>query len=978
MRSSYHYYIAMMHCVLVLCFHLFLVLFSSTLPQVAAQSNSDEQSLIAIKNSITLDPQNVFDTWIPSIHFCNWTGVSCDGEAHRVESLILDSFELQGTVSPSIGNLSFIKVLYLYNNSLNGEIPNELGRLQRLQQLYLSFNQLHGPIALTLTSCKDLEELSLAYNHLTGSIPPQMHRLKKLQVLMLGSNNLTGPVPSSLSNISSLVELDLGRNNLNGEIPSELGNLALLQTLYIWGNNFKGPIPRSLANCSQMLQLDLEFNHLTGVVPLEFSKLSHLKFLGLSNNQFVSGSTVIVPILLALSNCTKLNELQIYRNYLTGSMPEQLPKYLSVLLLNGNNITGIIPSQIGNLTNLTQIDFSSNLFTGQIPSSLSNLRKLQRLRLDNKQLEGNIPSIIGEITVLGELSASHNKLSGGIPDTIARLQQHRRLMLHHNNLSGSIPASLGKCYKLELVDLSNNQFTGQIPREVASLSNLQFYFNLSGNSLEGQLPLEIGNMISVQAIDASSNRLRGQIPATLGSCSNLQHLNLSSNKLQGRIPNSLGNLKNLVDMDLSYSNLLGPIPASLRNLTVFEYMNLSFNNLSGEIPKEGVFRNLTAASFMGNLFLCREWIRLPCCPIMLPSGKNNRSRVRTIAIAAGAIVLCFLLIGGLVYRRCHLHIQGKTQGDSTDVSVINYIRHSGVSYQEIVDATNGFDRENLLGTGGFGSVYRGTLNDGTAAAFKILNMQNEKAWKSFITESKVLGNCIHRNLVNVITFCSEPEKKVLVLQFMPRGNLDNLLVSDGGSLDLRKILNLALDVVHGLEYLHHDCPVQVVHCDIKPSNILLDEDMTAHVADFGIAQLTCEPDSLESMTSALSLKGSIGYIPPEYGVGGKVSTKGDVYSYGIVLLEMITRKIPTDDMFVGNLNLHKWVSMHFPDRVEEIVEHTVMRHLEENEIKMVLFPFIHMGLICTNESPLQRPTAQQVAGALEIMWKNLLQSAVTT
>ncbi|XP_057848447.1 LRR receptor-like serine/threonine-protein kinase FLS2 [Cryptomeria japonica] len=1013
-----------MNCVAVLCFHLFLTCFLSTHPTIAAQSNSDEQSLIAIKNSITLDPLKVFDTWIPSIHFCNWTGVTCDAAAQKVVSLILESFQLQGTVSPSIGNLTFIKELSLYNNSLSGEIPEELGRLQRLQQLRLSSNELDGPIPLNLTACRDLVRLAVSYNHLTGSTPPQLCRLKKLQVLKLGSNkftgtipsslanlsslntlfletnnlqgqippelgqlnelqslylfenHLTGPVPFSLSNISVLSELDLDSNNLSGEIPPELGNLAQLQTLYLWGNNLKGNIPISLSNCSQMVQLDLELNHLTGVVPLGFSKLSALEYLSLSSNELVSGSSITIPILSALSNCSQLNELLFHDNNLRGRIPEQLPTNLSVLLLNGNNITGIIPSQIANLTNLTELDLSSNLFTGKIPALLSDLQKLQRLRLDNNKLDGSIPSEIGKIENLGELSLSNNRLSGDIPLTIALLQQLRRLMLHHNQLSGSIPASLGKCYNLELVDLSHNQFTGQLPREVASLPNLQFYFNLSGNSLQGQLPLEIGKMIHVQAIDVSANRLKGHIPATLGSCSNLQHLNLSSNKLQGRIPNDLGNLKSLVDMDLSYNNLSGPIPSSLRNLTMFEYMNLSFNNLSGEIPKEGVFKNLSAASFMGNSFLCGEWMHLPSCSIVVPSGKSNRSKVLAIALAGGAVatVLCSLLIGGLIY----FHFQRMSRGNSTDVSTINPIRHTGVSYQEIVAATNRFDGENLLGTGGFGSVYKGILNDGTAAAFKILNMQKEKAWKSFIAECKVLGNCIHRNLVNVITFCSEPENKVLVLQFMSKGNLEKLLFSDGGLSDLSNILNIALDVVHALEYLHHDCSVQVVHCDIKPSNILLDEDMTAHVADFGIAQLICEPDSLESLTSALSLKGSIGYIPPEYGVGGKVSTKGDVYSYGIVLLEMITRKSPTDDMFMGDLNLHKWVSMHFPDRVVEIVDHRVMRDLEEYEIKVVLIPFIHIGLVCSNESPLQRPTAQQVAGALEIMRKNLLQTTVTT
>ncbi|XP_059070435.1 LRR receptor-like serine/threonine-protein kinase EFR [Cryptomeria japonica] len=711
-----------------------------------------------------------------------------------------------------------------------------------------------------------------------------------------------------------------------------------------------------------VIQQEIGYNCL---IPLELSRLSDLQFLSLSSNQLVSGSTITIPILTALQNCTRLNKLWIDDNQLTGYLPEELATNLSLLVLNGNKITGSIPSLIANLTNLGDLYLSYNLLTGRIPSSLRSLGKLQRLLLDNNKLEGNIPSEIGEIKSLGELSLSHNMFSGEIPNTIGRLLELTHLVLNHNQLSGKVPSSLGKCYKLQLLDLSNNQFRGRIPHEVASLPNLQFYFNLSRNSFHGSLPLEIGKMIHVQAIDVSANRLQGQIPATLGSCEQLEYLQLSSNELQGPIPNSLSGLKGLVSMDLSSNSLSGLIPVSLKSLNVLQYLNLSFNNLSGEVPNEGVFKNFTAASFMGNMFLCGEWMQLPACAVGNIQSKYHENRIRILGPMAGTITFLFfcLLILGLIYRR------RKIKSDvPSDIVPLKLMDDSGISYHEIINATDGFNQKNYLGTGSSGSVYKGIMGDGREAAFKLLNLQNEEAGKSFSRECKVLAEVRHRNLVKIISFCLEFGRKILVLEFMSRGNLETFLHSNGNTVSFIEILNIAIDVIHGLEYLHHDSFQQVIHCDIKPSNILMDENMTAHIADFGIARIICGSDTINSgFASSLTLKGSVGYIAPgtEYGVGGKVSTKGDIYSYGIMLLEMVTGKSPTNHMFVEGLNLHKWVSLHFDDKLGEIINMRMMKDGGEFKINQWLIPFLRTALECSKESPNERPTAREVARILE-------------
>ncbi|GLJ53074.1 hypothetical protein SUGI_1130820 [Cryptomeria japonica] len=300
-----------------------------------------------------------------------------------------------------------------------------------------------------------------------------------------------------------------------------------------------------------------------------------------------------------------------------------------------------------------------------------------------------------------------------------------------------------------------------------------------------------------------------------------------------------------------------------------------------------------------------------------------------------------------------------------------------ISYQEIVKATDGFDQKNLIGTSSFGSVYKGIMGDNREAAFKHLNLENEEARKSFFRECKVLAEVRHRNLVKIISFCSKFGRKILVLEFMAKGNLETLLLSSCISLTFIEILNIAIDVIHGLEHLHHDCFQQIIHCDIKPSNILLGEDMTAHIADFGISRIIYGSGTSTTSSggiSTLALKGSMGYIAPEYGLGGKVSTRGDIYSYGIMPLEMATGKSPTNHMFVGEMNLHKWVSMHFDNKLEEIIDMRMMEDTGEYEINQCLISFFLTALECSKQPPNERPTAREVAGVLESIRKTLLEA----
>eukprot|EP00253_Pinus_taeda_P008856 PITA_08856 len=1017
-------------------FHLlFLLIFSFTHGKGSHSVHNDHQSLVAFRKLIAT---NSLADWTPANPFCNWTGVTCSRRhPNRVVSLNLTGMDLRGPISPSLGNLSFLRTLILSGNQLTGHIPNQLGRLFRLRMLDLYDNELDGNIPTQLCSCRNLTFLALDRNGLEGDIPSELGSLPLLQKLYLGENALTGTIPSSLGNISSLIELVLQHNSLTGPIPRELGSLpqlqelaldeneltgtipssvgrlTRLQELALSGNDLSGRIPTSLSNMSNLLSLNLaanqlsrkiprflgnfsnlvflglSYNKLSGTVPIELAKLSFLKILHLNNNQLDSGNVINMPFLTDLTNCSHLKQLWLHNNKLSGVLPfaiGRLSTNLSMLVLSNNKIQGNIPPHIGNLSSLTLLNLSENFLNGNVPP-LGKFVKIERLYLSNNNLEGNIPDDFEGLQHLGLLDLSVNRLSGKIPNSLSLLKQLRRLHLHHNNLSGTIPSSLGDCIILELLDLSHNSLSGSIPHEIGKFSNLQFYLNLSWNLLEGSLPMEIGKIAMAQAIDISVNQLIGEIPPTLGSCNELQLLNLSRNSFQGSIPESLGNLRSLASLDLSLNNLSGIIPVvTLKNLKMLQSLNLSFNNFIGEIPEGGFFANRTIVmSLIGNPGLCGPQVfQLPACQ----TPRHHFALVKRLILPVSGVavfILCCLLLGFLWKRKGFLWNR-----NIPVQAILERLEHKRLSYQELHIATNGFAEANLLGTGNFGSVYKGILIDGTLVAVKVFHLLKDKAEKSFKAECSVLQKVRHRNLVKIITSCCNIDFKGLVFKFMSNGSLEKHLYphtndnngEDACEMGLKTRLDIAIDVAHAIEYLHHDSFVQVVHCDLKPNNVLIDEDMSGHVTDFGIARLIDET-STESLTSTLSLKGSMGYIAPEYGFGQPVSTKGDIYSYGILLLEMLTRKWPTNDMFSGDLNLHKWVNLAFPSSVKEVIDSNLLREVEgdefeESNVFNCISSLIQVGLVCSKDSPNERPTMRDVVMVLENLRNDLGANAISS
>ncbi|XP_038708753.1 probable LRR receptor-like serine/threonine-protein kinase At3g47570 [Tripterygium wilfordii] len=1029
---------------------------------------TDEEALVAFNSSITYNPTSTImgSNWSRGTNFCDWVGVTCSKRRQRITALDFSNMGLEGTISPYVGNLSFLVSLILSNNSFHGHIPSELGRLRRLKTLRLPLNRLEGSIPSSLHSCIKLEVVSLAKNMLSGGIPEELGTLKKLYGIHLARNNLTGIIPVSIGNMSALEMfvlsnnrftgqipstlsyctglrmLYLSSNELNGSVPTELGTLQKLEILSLGGNDLTGTIPTSLGNISSLEQLlldqnnihggipdtigklrslawlDLEYNHLSGPIPHSIFNISSLIIISIVNNnisgdlppdtglwlpnleQIYFGMNQIGGSIPAyLSNSSRLFYLDLGDNLFTGSIPSSLGhlprlqflgldinrltgdpgfgelrfltaltncRFLKILGIDHNRIVGVLPYSISNFSDsLQMISAFENQIYGPIPESIGALRNLNLLDLGDNNLSGTIPSTIGDLRNLQRFFLLNNQIGGSIPKVICNLGNLGELGLQQNRLTGPIPHCIGSLNHLQDLNLSNNSLTSSIPSSLWSLENLIF-MDLSNNSLGGNLSSEMKMLRVMETMDISRNQITGKIPTILGAFESLSLLDLSKNSLHETIPQSFGDLKSLEFLDLSYNNLSGLIPKSLESLNHLKRLNLSYNDLSGEIPNGETFANFTIGSFLANKELCGKLLQKPC------SHQNSNTTNILLKYILPIVVAVLIFVCLLCILRAYKHKTKKSTSSSPDAIQIPELKM--ITYHELRRATNDFSEANMLGIGSYGSVYMGTISDGTIVAVKVLNPNAQGAFTSFDAECKVLRTTRHRNLVKIITSCSNLEFRALIMEYMSNGSLEKWLYSENHNLNLFQRINIMIDVAIALDYLHYGQSEPVVHCDIKPSNILLDEDMVAHVGDFGIAKIL--PKAEDAMHTRTL--GTIGYVAPEYGSEGRVSVKGDMYSYGIMMLEIVTGKRPTDEMFEGEVSLRQWISASFPNALLDVVDHVLKPNANNTRdfdmVQGLLFSFLEMGLECSREIPEERMDVKDVVAKLTQMKLKIVRS----
>jgi Leucine-rich repeat (LRR) protein len=1045
----------------VMFLSLLLILILLLLPPCHATTvcnQDDHDSLLLFFSCLSYSsPLN----WGHSTDCCLWEGVDCGGTADgRVTSLYLPFRDLNGTLAPSLANLTSLTHLNLSHNRLYGSLPVRFfSSLRSLQVLDLSYNRLDGEIpSLDTNNLIPIKIVDLSSNHFYGELSQSNSFLQtacNLTRLNVSNNSFAGQIPSNICNISSgsTTLLDFSNNDFSGNLTPGFGECSKLEIFRAGFNNLSGMIPDDLYKATSLVHFSLPVNQLSGQISDAVVNLTSLRVLELYSNQL--GGRIPRDI----GKLSKLEQLLLHINSLTGPLPPSLMNCTNLVKLNMrvNFLAGnLSDSDFSTLRNLSTLDLGNNKFTGTFPTSLYSCTSLVAVRLASNQIEGqilpdilalrslsflsisanNLTNITGAIRILmgckslSTLILSNNTMSEGILDDGNTLdstgfQNLQVLALGRCKLSGQVPSWLANISSLQVIDLSYNQIRGSIPGWLDNLSSL-FYLDLSNNLLSGEFPLKLTglrtltsqevikqldrsylelpvfvmptNATNLQynqlsnlppAIYLGNNNLSGNIPVQIGQLNFLHVLDLSDNRFSGNIPDELSNLANLEKLDLSGNLLSGEIPTSLKGLHFLSSFSVANNDLQGPIPSGGQFDTFPSSSFTGNQWLCGQVLQRSCSS---SPGTNHTSaphKSTNIKLVIGLVIgICFGT--GLFIAVLALWILSKRRiipGGDTDNTELDTISiNSGfppegdkdaslvvlfpsntneikdLTISELLKATDNFNQANIVGCGGFGLVYKATLGDGSKLAVKKLSGDLGLMEREFRAEVEALSTAQHENLVSLQGYCVHEGCRLLIYSFMDNGSLDYWLheKTDGASqLDWPTRLKIARGVGCGLAYMHQICEPHIVHRDIKSSNILLDEKFEAHVADFGLSRLIL-PYQTHVTTE---LVGTLGYIPPEYGQAWVATLRGDIYSFGVVMLELLTGKRPME-VFKPKMSreLVGWVQqMRNEGKQEEIFDPLLRGKGFDDEMLQIL----DVACMCVSQNPFKRPTIKEVVDWLK-------------
>uniref|UniRef100_A0ACD5WLQ3 Uncharacterized protein n=1 Tax=Avena sativa TaxID=4498 RepID=A0ACD5WLQ3_AVESA len=786
-----------------------------------------------------------------------------------------------------------------------------------------------------------VNNLDLKNAGLTGTLPPSFPKLDALQDLSLQNNSLAGPLPS-FRGMSSLRAAYLNENNFSSIPRDFFDGLGDLEEICLDGNPLNASrggwaIPPGLAaSVPQLRKLWLQGCNLTGALPDSLGAITGLQELRLSYNSL---SGPIPPSLAAsgiqilwLNNQDGEHKLSGTLDVLAGMV------HLQVAWLHGNQFSGAIPDAIAACTQLTTLYLNGNRLVGVVPPALTALPLLKDVQLDNNNLVGPVP-----VLKAGNVTISHNGFCGlaCAPEVMALLQ-----------------------------------FLGDVgyPERLAWAGNDPCNDWLGVTCDQGK----------VTVLNLPGYGLNGTISSTLGNLSTLSDIRLHDNNLTGHVPDSLTNLKSLKKLDLSTNNLIGPLPAFGRDVIVNIAGNPNFNGTAPGVPPGGD----TPPS------------PTPSAPAhsegqaATAGDRKNKRSVMVLAItipvavsmvaliSLGAVVLLCKKNGSVQPQATSVVVHprdssgpdnlvkivmasndsfgGTSSGTSSQDSDIHMIeaRNFVISVQVLRSATKNFAQDNVLGRGGFGVVYKGVLHDGTMIAVKRMESSviSNKALDEFQAEIAILTKVRHRNLVSILGYSIEGNERLLVYEHMSNGALSKHLfqwkLHDLEPLSWKKRLNIALDVARGMEYLHTLAQQCYIHRDLKPANILLGDDFRAKVSDFGL--LKSAPDG--NFSVATRLAGTFGYLAPEYAVTGKITTKADVFSFGVVLMELITGMTAIDERRDDEETryLASWFCQIRKDeeKLRAAIDPTLVL---TDEILESISVIAELAGHCTSREPLQRP-----------------------
>ncbi|KAL8110658.1 hypothetical protein AgCh_026410 [Apium graveolens] len=747
--------------------------------------------------------------------------------------------------------------------------------------------------------------------------------LPNLDTLLLKNSNITGKFSlSPRSQCSSvLTKLDLAENTIYGPVSgvSTLSSCIKLKSLNLSGNLMEFPASDSKGLSLSLESLDLSYNKIVGpnFMPWLLSGgCSELKFLSIKGNK-IAGPVVHIQ------DCKNLQFLDLSANNFSVGVP----KFDDFLVLNHldlslNKFSGDISGSIASCKNLTflnithnqfgggEIPFipsgnikflylSGNDFKGAVPDHLSDLcPSLVELDVSANSLFGSVPEGFGACSSLEVFDISHNNFSGKLPiDTLLKLSSLKNMMFGFNNFVGDLSDSFSKMIKLETFDVSSNKLSGVIPVGICQdpRNSLRVLY-LQNNELIGPIPESLSDCSNLVSLDLSFNYLNGTIPASLGSLSNLRDLILWLNQLDGEIPEELMNIKTLENLILDFNDLTGSIPASLSNCTSLNWISLSNNQLSGEIPASfGQLTNLAILKLGNNSLTGNIPPELGDCRSLIWMDLNTN------------------LLNGTIPP--------------------SLFKQSG-------------------------NIAAGLLTEKPYGYIKNVIHVSGQGDREFTAEMETIGKVKHRNLVPLLGYCKVGDERLLVYEYMKFGSLEDVLHDRkkiGIKLNWAARRKIAIGAARGLAFLHHSCDPHIIHRDMKSSNVLLDENLEARVSDFGMAR---EMNPLDTHLSVSTLAGTPGYVPPEYYQSFKCTTKGDVYSYGVVLLELLTGKQPTDSPDFGDNNLVGWVKQHTKLKIIDVFDPQLLK--EDPSLMIELLEHLKIACACLDDRQWKRPTMIQV------------------
>ncbi|KAH7660668.1 Non-specific serine/threonine protein kinase protein [Dioscorea alata] len=933
----------------------------------------------------------------------------------RLQVLKLGSNRIKGEIPLSLSNCFNLETLDLSGNQLNGMMLRNFSNFPKLRELYLSFNRLSGKIPDDIgTGCQNLEHLDLSGNQLIGSIPHGLGYCTNLQSLLLFSNLLDGAIPSEIGNLQKLRALDVSRNSLSSPVPPELGNCTELSVLVLSNlfdpmpgredssvldefNAFQGEIPASVTSLQNLRIFWAPRTMLGGVIPRSWGVCRSLEMVHFGESFFSGG----IPS--AFRQCENLRFLNLSSNKLTGWLDEELPvPCMDVFDVSGNNLSGSIPKFAQCSSTRLRSDELTSVYLSffeyrtdqqiSLPTSASAGGFTVYHNFGRNNFTGSLPSLPvaterfgGQVAAYAFL-ADGNEINGSITNAMfEKCKDLSALVLNFSNnmISGVIPEEIGSlCRSLVVLDGASNHISGTIPGSFGLLDRL-VDLDLSSNQLQGPIPAGLGKLKSLEHLSLAKNNLSGQIPSGFDELHSLKELDLSSNSVGGEIPGGLSNLNNLRVLLLDSNKLSGKIPSGLTNVTLFGKFNVSYNNLSGPLPFNSSM--MSCNSVMGNPLLQHQ----PCSGISLsvppldvqgranadqssaysppassPSNSSNKgfSSIEIASITSASAIVSVLIALVILYvytRKCAPRSSVQSSGRKvtifTDIGV-------PVTYEAVVRATGNFNASNCIGSGGFGATYKAEIAPGVLVAIKRLAVGRIQGVQQFHAEIKTLGRWRHPNLVTLIGYHLGEAEMFLIYNYLPGGNLERFIHERSKRpVDWRMLHKIALDIARALAYLHDHCVPRILHRDVKPSNILLDNDFTAYLSDFGLARLLGNSET----HATTGVAGTFGYVAPEYAMTCRVSDKADVYSYGVVLLELISDKKALDPSFspYGNgFNIVAWASMLLRQgRAHEFFTEGLWDVGPRDDLVEVL----HLGVMCTVESLSIRPTMKQVVQRLK-------------